>query len=215
MEGQEEFKKEKEKLLVRARKLKALADRGIGGEKVNAQKKLDEFLLKHGLLLEDVESVKNHRVFTIQFEDDALVLANIIYSINPATKLECTELYVKCILDEEDFKEAVEKYRVFIKLWRKHKEWAITCFMTKHAKYMQMDEYAYEKFTKSSQQKNVDVLKSEEFDSEMVDVTNKLNEGSKFGKTADMLEKEREIEAMNRVLPFMPSVRYFRKFGGN
>lgn len=36
-------------------KLKALADRGVGGEKVNAQRKLDEYMRKHGYTLEDLD----------------------------------------------------------------------------------------------------------------------------------------------------------------
>lgn len=37
------------KILEKARKLKALADRGVGGEKENAQRMLEEYMKKHGL----------------------------------------------------------------------------------------------------------------------------------------------------------------------
>ncbi len=217
MVGQEEEQKtslKRNKILSMARKLKALADRGIGGEKDTAKRKYDEYCLKHGLSQSDVEELKNHRVFTIQFEDDALVLSNVIYSINPATKIDCTELYVKCILDDEDFKECVEKYRVFIKAWRKHKDFMIMVFMTKHADLLKMDDYAYAKFTKSNQQKNMDVAKAEEQDAEMKDITDKLNGGSKFGMTSEMIEKENEIKLMNRMLPHLPNIRYRRVYGG-
>lgn len=39
-----------------AKKIKALAERGIGGEKINAEKMLQEFLQKHNLKLSDIES---------------------------------------------------------------------------------------------------------------------------------------------------------------
>lgn len=38
-----------------AKKLKALADRGVGGEKYNAEKKLQSLLQKHGLSMSDIE----------------------------------------------------------------------------------------------------------------------------------------------------------------
>jgi hypothetical protein len=217
VEGQEktaeQIKAEREKILIRARKLKALADRGIDGEKTSAREILNRFMLKHGLKEREVESAKNYRVFSIQYEDDVLILSNVILSINPATKLECTELYVKCELDEEDFKEAVEKYKVFIKLWRKHKEWSIMCFMTKHDKHFKMDEYAYQKFTRSNQQKNPDIVKAEAIDSEMRDVAE--GSRSRFEDREQIRDKEISIMAMNKILPFMPTGNYKRKFGGN
>lgn len=41
-----------------AKKLKALADRGIGGEKTNAEKMLKDLLGKHNLSLDDIEGEK-------------------------------------------------------------------------------------------------------------------------------------------------------------
>ncbi len=39
------------------RKLKALSERGVGGEKYNAQKALEKFLLKNNLTLDDLETI--------------------------------------------------------------------------------------------------------------------------------------------------------------
>ena len=44
-----------EKYLELARKLKALADKGIDGEKYNAQKQLDKIMKKYGIRMEDLE----------------------------------------------------------------------------------------------------------------------------------------------------------------
>lgn len=53
-----------------AKKLKALADRGIAGEKFNAQKKLDEIMAKYGItaaeLEENIESMRDFVVPTKQ-----------------------------------------------------------------------------------------------------------------------------------------------------
>ena len=47
-----------EKNIELAKKLKALSDRGVGGEKINAEKLLNDLLKKHGLTIEDVEGEK-------------------------------------------------------------------------------------------------------------------------------------------------------------
>lgn len=44
------------KTLSRIEKLKALAERGVGGEKVNAQRMLTNLLKKHGMSLDDLAS---------------------------------------------------------------------------------------------------------------------------------------------------------------
>lgn len=49
-----------EKQILLAKKLKALADRGIGGEKLNAQNMLDAHLKKHGIAYEDIEAEALH-----------------------------------------------------------------------------------------------------------------------------------------------------------
>ncbi len=46
-----------EKTIALIRKLQALADRGIGGEKYNAQKALEKFLAKNNLTIEDLERI--------------------------------------------------------------------------------------------------------------------------------------------------------------
>ncbi len=45
-------------ILELAKKLKALADKGVGGEAVNAAKKLELICLKHGINLEDLDDDK-------------------------------------------------------------------------------------------------------------------------------------------------------------
>lgn len=47
-----------DKIIELAKKLKALSDRGVGGEKVNAKKMLDKIMQKHGLTIEDIEGEK-------------------------------------------------------------------------------------------------------------------------------------------------------------
>lgn len=56
-----------DKALELAKKLKALADKGTGGEKENAQVHLDRLLKQHGITLEDLErDVQNWYPFKIK-----------------------------------------------------------------------------------------------------------------------------------------------------
>lgn len=45
-----------EKVQAKLRKLQALAERGVGGEKVNAQRMLDKLLARHGITVEDLSN---------------------------------------------------------------------------------------------------------------------------------------------------------------
>jgi len=51
-----------------AKKLKQLADKGIGGEKINAEQMLNNLLKKHNLTLEDIEDEVKQDFF-LQFTD--------------------------------------------------------------------------------------------------------------------------------------------------
>lgn len=48
-----------EKYIELAKKLKELADRGTGGEKVNAEQQLTRLMEKHGITLEDIEDIRS------------------------------------------------------------------------------------------------------------------------------------------------------------
>lgn len=58
-----------------AKKLKALADKGIGGEKTNAEKMLNDLLKKHNLSIEDIEGEKiSNYFFKIKKEQSDLLV---------------------------------------------------------------------------------------------------------------------------------------------
>jgi hypothetical protein len=62
-----------EKYIILAKKLKALADKGIDGEKVNAQKMLEALLKKHNLTILDIEAEsKNDYFFKLKDADHRL-----------------------------------------------------------------------------------------------------------------------------------------------
>lgn len=65
-----------------AKKLKALADKGIGGEKTNAQKMLSALLKKHKLTLKDIEEEKKSLHYFKITSDKAQLLHQIIGFVN-------------------------------------------------------------------------------------------------------------------------------------
>lgn len=68
-----------------AKKIRALAERGIGGEKINAQKLLESLLKKHNLTIEDIEGEKiSDHYFKLKKEDERLwsqIVKHVNYDI--------------------------------------------------------------------------------------------------------------------------------------
>jgi hypothetical protein len=63
-----------------AKKLKALADKGVGGEKQNAEQMLEKFLKKHNLTIEEIEGEKINKYF-FQIDNKYQQLLNQILKI--------------------------------------------------------------------------------------------------------------------------------------
>lgn len=62
-----------EKIIALARKLKALVDGGVGGEKVNAEKMLNKLLSDHNITLEEIDGEKiTEYVFPVRKEQKKL-----------------------------------------------------------------------------------------------------------------------------------------------
>lgn len=70
-----------------AKKLKALADRGIGGEKINAEKMLNDFIKKHNIKLEDIEKEDINDYF-FKIDENNLLLFRLIRQITTKVSKE-------------------------------------------------------------------------------------------------------------------------------
>lgn len=70
-------------LLRRIGKIKALAERGVGGEKDTAQAMLDTILARHGLTLDDIESKPARKWVEVSFsgEHERLLMLQIIRKV--------------------------------------------------------------------------------------------------------------------------------------
>lgn len=112
-----------EKYLELAKKLKALAERGIGGEKYNAQQALDRFLQKHGISIEDLEDDKEENHW-IRVGDNKALFTQVAASVLGANTKVCTNFkYQKgkmCIVTTKAKAVEVEaKFNFYSALYKK------------------------------------------------------------------------------------------------
>ncbi len=77
----------KNKYIELGKKLKTLVDKGVGGEKINAEKLLANLLNKHNLSIQDIEGEKiEYHFFNLKKEEDRL-WNQIVKSVN--NKIQC------------------------------------------------------------------------------------------------------------------------------
>jgi len=112
------MKQSKLKKLVR--KLKALVEKGVGGEAETAKKKLDELLEKHGLKLDDIhEHIRIWELTTLN--ESSVILEKVIKSICPDAvinvKQHKTRLTIEVAMSDVDYQEVKYKYRF---IWGKY-----------------------------------------------------------------------------------------------
>jgi hypothetical protein len=69
-----------------AKKMKALAEKGVGGEKLNAQRMLEMLLKKHNLTIEDIEGKKQDNYFFNLNNNEHQLWYQIVKSVNPEIK---------------------------------------------------------------------------------------------------------------------------------
>lgn len=69
------------KILELAKKLKALSEQGVGGEKINAQKMLAAIMKKHNLTIEDIEGEKKEFAYFKVGVLQSMIWAQVVSSV--------------------------------------------------------------------------------------------------------------------------------------
>lgn len=118
-----------DKIIQLAKKLKALADRGTGGEKINAETMLNALMKKHNISIEDIEGEKQEHYFMNLDATEVKIFNQIAKHVNRSLivygefpkneirKYKLTGNYmVKCIPSE--YIEIEAKYTFYIKLYK-------------------------------------------------------------------------------------------------
>lgn len=197
-----------EKLKHKARRLKALADRGVGGEKDNAERMYREFITKHKLEENDIDPSVNNRKFKVKNYDDSLILTNVILSINPTTKVVNHNLCVTCDLDLEDYNEVKEKFRYFVKLYRIEKELLNMAFFSKHKDFFAPDEHAKNKW-RESYKENEELKKARERADK---ITMKLEKNPDISKVSPMSQIQLlNLKRMGQFTELLLDAEYARR----
>ena len=130
------------KLIDKAKKLKALADRGVGGESDSAKHFYETFLSNNNISEFEIDSENFKRTFNLADSEYEILLSNIIMSVNPFCKINRTEDHkFVVILDEEDFIEVESKFRTFHNLFKKDED-RMLYFYSK----LKNEDYEKEKF---------------------------------------------------------------------
>lgn len=133
-----------EKILILARKLKSLSDRGVGGEKQNAITMLESLMKKHGITVDVINEndAKDHEFI---IPDDRMdikffiqVMANVMggnvdwgsYKKAPRGK---KRYYIKCTPSEAI--EIQAKFNFFNEIWESELEIFYSAFIQKNHLY--------------------------------------------------------------------------------
>lgn len=128
-----------------AKKLKALADRGIGGEQYNAKKALDELMEKYHISEEDLnDNIESKQDFVIMAEHINLFV-RVVTSIigNRITKetsqrrfgknLWEMEIKITLLVTKMEFLEISAQYNFYKALWKEEVENLDIAFAIKHS----------------------------------------------------------------------------------
>lgn len=105
-------------IIIKLRAIKQLADRGVGGEKYNAEQHLERLLKKHNLLLADLEYDKKdfHTFKNIEFlqlfvqvAHSVILNCGLYESVNGSPMIECTAIKAIEIEAKYEFYQALYK----------------------------------------------------------------------------------------------------------
>jgi hypothetical protein len=133
------------KLIEKAKKLKALADRGIAGEKKSAENFYRDFIAKHNIKEEDIDPKHHIRSFRLKGQDYSVLLSHIILSVNPFIIIDKKKGQYEVVLDDEDYIEVTERVNFFYDAFKREKELFFIAFMDKFSSNFVPDEQAVEK----------------------------------------------------------------------
>lgn len=124
-----------------AKKLKALADKGVGGEKTNATTMLNNLLKKHNLTIEDIEGEEKKDYFFKLKPEDLQLWNQIIHKVNweikcygefPKKKIKELNLrgnyMITCTVSE--YIEIETMLEIYTRLYKEELEIFYTAFCT-------------------------------------------------------------------------------------
>lgn len=123
-----------------AKKLKELADKGVGGEAGNAKAKLDALLKKYNLNAEEIFGEEREYVWKLTtINESSSILNRAILSIKPdakvVTEVNGIVLLVKVSLTQKEYNKIRKKHIFFWNAFNKVRATLLSAFFNKHSHY--------------------------------------------------------------------------------
>jgi hypothetical protein len=214
-------------LVEKAKKLKALSEKGYEGERENAKKFYLDFITKHKINESDVDEKKYKRAFYLNGSSYETILSYVILSVNPFSEIEKSDNQYFVKLDDEDFIEVNYKIGIFydyflnslhyikkIFLFTDNKDESVflTAFLTKNQSSFEPDEYAWKKFRGSMGKKvNPDVEDKRPESSKDANASEKKT-NQKIEKNEEQLEPLTQLDfgRYNEYMKLLKKVVYVR-----
>lgn len=148
-----------DRILELAKKLKALAERGEGGEKINAEDQLKRLVEKYQLNLDDIQSVRlQYRIFKFNDTDELekKFVKQVISSVVGATNFYYAGLIHNnwaVEIDDLQYVEISEKIDFYWPIFKADLEIFYTAFIQKNDLTLIVDEENMPKFSEEDIQK--------------------------------------------------------------
>lgn len=160
--------KNNEQLLALAKKLAALADRGVGGEATNAAKLLEKLLANHNLTIEDIEKPEKHWCeYNIALKHQPLfwqLVFNVVQNYNGVWR--ASSKGKRFILVELTYAEQLEltaKFDHYCRHWDKQIALFNSAFIHKHKLYAnRTEDFDASKVTKHTKLSDEDAIMLEQ-----------------------------------------------------
>ena len=128
-----------EKHIELAKKLKALAEKGVGGEAKNAQQMLDKMLKKHNLTLSDIDGDSTNDYYFMATGVNARLFHQIVKCVNhnlkvyifPKSKASIYGIKANMVITctAYEFVEIDQMFSVFSRLFKEESEIFYTAFL--------------------------------------------------------------------------------------
>lgn len=158
-------------ILSRAKKLYALALRGVGGEREQARQILDKLLVKYDLSISDIEDTQvEMRYFHYVGEEQRIILRQVAYKVTDDINSAHGVRYADTKSSEEDIL-AVEctagqeveinfLFDFYVQLWESEKSFMIKAFVQKHQLFGKPDDTASDEMDKTDLRRIIKMMKS-------------------------------------------------------
>jgi len=143
-----------------AEKLKALAVRGIGGEKENAQRMLEKHLEKHGMTIKDVESdVKEKRIVNYKGTEQLQFYSQVVSSVLGKGAVSLYENGIAFTVTNSEFIEIEAKVSFFWETYLDEKDVFYKAFIQTNELYVKDSHLNYDEDKEETEEEYNERLK--------------------------------------------------------